>query len=97
MIIDDEISAIEKIKNILKDQDTNIINVTNSRQAIDKLNKEIKIDLILLNTKLNDENTRSYISMKPNSDLSTLIDDECNILQKPFTDEEFKKFFLNKF
>jgi two-component SAPR family response regulator len=96
MIIDKELNVVEKIKTILKENNTNVINVESSRQAIEELNKENNVNLILINTNLTDKNTNSYLSMKPDSNLSTTIDDANNLLQKPFTDEQFKRFLRDK-
>jgi DNA-binding NtrC family response regulator len=94
MIVDDETAILEKVKSFLAEDDFNVVTANNSRQALEILEKEENIDLILINTPISSDNTTALYSMKPNSKL--VSSETESFLQKPFTKQQLISFIKNK-
>ncbi len=97
MIIDEEVDILKQVKTILEKEDVEVVTVTNSRQALSRLNEENEetFDLILVNTMMpGSPNTTALFSMKPifKKQPSGIE----NFLQKPFTNEQLVEFVKEK-
>ncbi len=94
MIVDDEAAVLEKVKSFLENDEIDVVTANNSRQALEILEKEENIDLILINTPMPGGNTTALYPMKPNSKLITSETE--SLLQKPFTKEQLISFIKDK-
>ena len=94
MIVDDEIAVLEKVKSFLSEDEIDVVTANNSRQALEILEKEENIDLILINTPIPGGNTTALYPMKPNSKFVTSETE--SLLQKPFTKEQLISFIKDK-
>ena len=90
MIVDDEVAVLEKVKTFLESDEVDVVTASNSRQALELMEKEETFDLILINTPMPCSNKTALFSMKPNSKLTT--DETESFLQKPFTKEQLVNF-----
>jgi len=94
MIVDDEISVIEKIRSFLQDDDLDVISANNSRQALEIMQKRKNLDFILIDTPMPGTKKSALFLTKPNSKLTS---EEGNLfLQKPFTKDQLINFIKNK-
>ncbi len=94
MIVDDEISVIEKIRSFLQDDDLDVISANNSRQALEIMQKRKNLDFILIDTPMPGTKNSALYLTKPNSKLTS---EESNLfLQKPFTKDQLINFIKNK-
>ena len=94
MIVDDETAVLEKVKSFLAENEIDVVTANNSRQALEILEQEENIDLILINTPIPGSNTTALYSMKPNSKL--VSSETESFLQKPFTKEQLISFIKKK-
>ena len=97
MVVDDETSILEEVKNCLKENDFEVIAVDSNRKALELMEADREEDygLILIDTSLPDSNIPAFFSMKPKSrgiDTSRAED----FLQKPFTKEQLLDFVKSK-
>ena len=90
MIVDDEVAVLEKVKTFLESDEVDVVTASNSRQALELMDKEETFDLILINTPMPCSNKTALFSMKPNSKLTTSETE--SFLQKPFTKEQLVNF-----
>ncbi len=96
MIVNDETSIIQELKNILKDDQIDIISVENNKKALEIMEKEEDFGLILIDTKLPDSNKPALFSMKPGSRMNIDTTKEKDFLQKPFTKDQLIDFIKQK-
>jgi len=98
MVVDEEISVIEKIKSCLKKENIDVVTVDSNRKAFEILDndKENNFNLILINTHLPDSNVSAFFSMKPKSNKDIDTTTEENFLIKPFTNEKLLEFIKRK-
>ncbi|UCF13129.1 MAG: response regulator [Thermoplasmatales archaeon] len=95
MIVDDEVAILEKVKAFLESDEVDVVTANNSRQALElMMEKEGKIDLILIDTQMPCSDKTALFSMKPDSKLATGKTD--TFLQKPFTKEQLVNFVKEK-
>ena len=90
MIVDDEVAVLEKVKTFLESDEVDVVTASNSRQALELMEKEETFDLILINTPMPCSNKTALFSMKPSSKLTT--GETESFLQKPFTKEQLVNF-----
>ena len=90
MIVDDEVAVLEKVKTFLESDEVDVVTASNSRQALELMDKEETFDLILINTPMPCSNKTALFSMKPNSKLTNGKTE--SFLQKPFTKEQLVNF-----
>jgi len=90
MIVDDEVAVLEKVKTFLESDKVDVVTASNSRQALELMEKEETFDLILINTPMPCSDKTALFSMKPNSKLTT--GETESFLQKPFTKEQLINF-----
>jgi DNA-binding response OmpR family regulator len=97
MIVDEETDLLRQAKALLEKEDVEVVTVSNSREALDRLidEKEETFDLILVNTQMpGSDQTTALFSMRPTlKKLPSGIED---FLQKPFTKEELVAFVKEK-
>ena len=96
MIINEEKTTLDELQSFLNQEEIEIIDASNSRIGINKLNEIENIDLILVNSKNPNSDEEALFSLSPHSNLSIDSIDENNFLKKPFTKEQFKFFIDNK-
>ena len=94
MIVDDESAILEKVKSFLESDEVDVVTANNSRQALELMEKEGNIDLILIDTQMPCSDKTALFSMKPDSKLATGKTD--TFLQKPFTKEQLVNFVKEK-
>lgn len=90
MIVDDEVAVLEKVKTFLESDEVDVVTASNSRQALELMEKEETFDLILINTPMPCSNKTALFPMKPNSKLAN--GETESFLQKPFTKEQLVNF-----
>ena len=97
MIVDEETDLLREAKRLLEKENVEVITVSNSRQALERLREENEetFDLILVNTRLpGREETSALFSMRPVvKKLPGGIED---FLPKPFTKEALVEFVKEK-
>jgi DNA-binding NtrC family response regulator len=97
MIVDEETDLLREAKRLLEKEDVEVVTVSNSRQALERLREENEetFDLILVNTRMPGcEETTALFSMRPVvKKLSGSIED---FLPKPFTKEALVEFVKEK-
>jgi len=98
MVVDDELSILEKVKSFLKDEDLEIITVENNRKALEFISQdsEDNLGLILIDTELPESKTPAFFSMKPQSKMNIDTSKKEDFLQKPFTKDELRNFIMKK-
>jgi len=94
MVVDDESSVLEKVRSFLEYNEFDVVTVKNSRQALELMDTEITVDLILIDTPMPASDKTAFFSMKPDSKLS--VEGASNFLQKPFTKEQLVNFIKGK-
>jgi DNA-binding NtrC family response regulator len=94
MIVDDENDVLHNVKNFLKENEINVVCAENSRQALQHLEKEETVDLILIDTPMPCSDKTALFSMKPN--IKNVPSEMDNFLQKPFTKEQLLTFLQDK-
>ena len=94
MVVDDESSVLEKVRSFLEYNEFDVVTVKNSRQALELMDTETTIDLILIDTPMPASDKTAFFSMKPDSKLS--VEGTSNFLQKPFTKEQLVNFIKDK-
>ena len=92
MIVDEDVSILQQVKQILERDEHTVVTVQNSREALQHLSSsgEEAFDLVLVDTTLPDTKESAFFPTKPSSRLG--IDTTDSFLQKPFTDEELRTF-----
>lgn len=98
MVVDDEENILEEVKKSLEEEDFEVLTVENTRKALEIIDedKENKIELILIDTKLPDSNVPAFFSINPKLKTNIEIDKEENFLKKPFTKEQLIEFVRKK-
>lgn len=94
MVVDDEADVLEQVKSYLKYDEFDVVTVKNSRQALELMDTDVAVDLILVNTQMPASDKTAFFSMKPDSRLS--VKGAGNFLQKPFTKEQLIDFVKEK-
>ena len=91
MIVDDEVDILKKVKSFLEEDDFKVVTAKNSREALEIMgDNEEDFGLILIDTKMPDEDKSALFSMKPKSKINVGSFDD--FLQKPFTKEQLVDF-----
>lgn len=94
MIIDDEKDILEQIKSYLENDEFDIITFENRREALERIEMDKMVDLMLINTSISPSDKKAFFSMKPN--IKPNIDDNNNFLTKPFTKQQLIDFIYEK-
>jgi len=94
MVVDEEVDVVKQLKSYLENDEYEIIDVKNRREAINRMETDKIIDLMLINTSKYSNDTNAFFSIKPKT--KTDIDDVDNYLKKPFTKEQLIKFVNDK-
>lgn len=93
MIVDDESSISEQVKESLREHDLELVSVKNNREALEIMqDDEKKIELLLIDSLMPDSKKPAFFPMKPSNtkDIDTTNDND--FLKKPFTTEELISF-----
>ena len=90
MIVDDEVAVLEKVKTFLESNEMDVVVANNSRQALELMEKEETVDLILINTPMPCSDKTALFPMKPNTKLTT--GETESFLLKPFTKKQLVNF-----
>ncbi len=99
MVVDDESTVQEKIKDFLKNNEYRIISAKDSREAFEKIskNEDDEYSLLLIDTPIPGAKDKyGLISMKPDTKITAYKSDEKDFLEKPFTKEELLDFIKSK-
>ena len=98
MVVDEEASVLEKVKNILEEDEYEVITAENNRKALEMISEdsEDKYGLILINTKLPDSKVPAFFSMKPQSKMNIDTSKKDDFLTKEFTNDELLNFVKKK-
>ena len=98
MVIDDEVSILEKVRSCLKQEELEIVIVDNNRKAFEIMenDKENNFSLILINTRLPNSNIPAFFSMNPKSKANIDTSKEDDFLKKPFTKAQLLEFVRKK-
>jgi len=98
MIVDNETSILEQVKELLKEDDLELVAVKNNRQALELMQNddEKKFELILIDSLTPESKKPAFFPMKPSNtkNIDTTNDDD--FLQKPFTKEQLVNFVKRK-
>ena len=94
MVVDDESLVLEKVRSFLEYNEFDVVTVKNSREALELMDTEITVDLLLIDTPMPASDKTAFFSMKPDSKLS--VEGAGNFLQKPFTKEQLVNFIKDK-
>jgi len=97
MIVDNEKSLLEEIKQNLND-DVHVVTVENNREALELIeqDKENNFELVLINTSMPDSKMPAFFSMKPSKGKNIDTSLEEDFLQKPFTKQQLIDFVKSK-
>ena len=97
MIVDDEKSILEQVKDSLDENEFDVVTVNNNREAIELIEDDTddRFGLILIDTSLPDSKQPALFSMKPKSKKNIDTSKKEDFLQKPFTKEQLIDF-INK-
>jgi len=93
MVVDEEKSMLDQVRRILLHEDILVVTATDSRRALSQLlwEDEETFDLILINTKMPGDTTRTALfSLKPS--LKKQAPELEDYLEKPFTKEQLVEF-----
>jgi len=98
MVVDDEISVLDQVKNCLEKDNYKVIAVNNNRKALELIErgKEEDFGLILINTSIPNTEIPALFSMKPKSKKSIDTSKKKDFLQKPFSSEQLIDFIKKK-
>ncbi len=99
MVVDDEKNILDEIKNILENNEFEVVTAENSKKAFELMGSK-KIDdfgLILIDSSLPDTKTPALFSMKPGANKGVDTTKEEDFLQKPFTKQQLIDFVKKKF
>ena len=94
MVVDDEADVLEQVKSYLEHDEFDVVTVKNSRQALEMMDTDVTVDLILVDTPMPASDKTAFFSMKPDSRLNA--EGAGNFLQKPFTKEQLIDFVKEK-
>ena len=95
MLVDDDPEVLEKAKTYLEEDEFDVVTVPNSRQALELLEEEENVDLILIDTPIPGSNENGFFPTKPESRMYAVK--TANFLQKPFTREQLLDFVKKEF
>ncbi len=93
-VVDDEADVLEQVKSYLEYDEFDVVTVKNSRQALELMDTDVTVDLILVDTPMPASDKTAFFSMKPDSRLN--VEGAGNFLQKPFTKEQLIDFVKEK-
>ena len=98
MVVDDEINILEEIKKNLETDEFQVITTDNRRKALAIIDsdKEDKISLILVDTKMPGSGKPALFLMKTRSKMDIDTSREEDFLQKPFTKTQLIDFIKKK-
>jgi len=98
MIVDDEKNILSEVKNILEEENFNVVTAENSRKAFELIDtcKEDDFGLILIDSLIPDTNIPALFSMKPSNKKNIDTTKKEDFLQKPFTKKQLRDFVKNK-
>lgn len=96
MIVDEEPDLATIMQTYASEECIDVIHVRNSRQGVIALNDNPNVNLVLVSTKNPETNIQEYVSIKPSANLITHTNEQTDVLQKPFSKEQFKTFIEQK-
>ena len=97
MVVDNDSSILDHVKDSLNAGDLQIVTVKNNREALELMNDdENSYELILIDSLTPDSKIPAFFPMKPNDkkNIDTTRDED--FLQKPFTKEQLVSFIERK-
>ncbi len=96
MIVDEEPNFVPIMQTYAFEECIDIIHVRNSRQGVIALNDNPSVKLVLVSTKNPETNIQGYVSINPSANLINKINEQTEVLQKPFSKEQFRAFIEQK-
>ena len=94
MIVDDESSILEQVKESLREHDLELVTVKNNREALELMqdDNENNYELLLIDSLTPDSKKPAFFPMKPSDTKNIDTTNDADFLQKPFTKEELISF-----
>ena len=98
MVVDNEKSVLDQIKDSLDQDKYDVVTVDNNRKALELIEDDLndRYGLILIDTSLPNTNKPALFSMKPKSKKDIDTSKKEDFLQKPFTKEQLIDFINRK-
>lgn len=93
MIVDNESSILNQVKESLREHDLELVSVKNNREALEMMqDDENKIELLLIDSLMPDSKKPAFFPMNPSKTKGIDTTNDADFLQKPFTKEELISF-----
>ena len=94
MVVDRDNILCEQIKQILKEDNVDVISASSNRKAIEMLEElpQEQVNLLLIETILPGSSTAALFSLQPSVSMKKDDSNLENFLQKPFTKDQLRDF-----